>query len=258
MPLTRNWNTNSAWSDYQTAKFYSLIDGNHKLCGMTIYSAARIIGCPKSELEIKLRRLQSQSYVYALQRWRNPYQLYEVTRNVALVELEMLLVTVDTAFANYVPGADNTLEQQIKYKYVRINHETVYLHRTLMTQLQTSSLLEIMYNSARLFVARYRSLNELVYFDKMFESRLPRDCFVNVYSASQESGISRHRDLVSFCTVVFCLLENEEGKLVLTKEDNVEEVIHLHTNDMITFARISHSVELVRREQDRITVNAFF
>jgi hypothetical protein len=33
MPLTRNWNTNNAWSDYQTAKFYSLIDGNHKLCG---------------------------------------------------------------------------------------------------------------------------------------------------------------------------------------------------------------------------------
>jgi hypothetical protein len=113
-------------------------------------------------------QLQSQSYTYALQRWRNPYQLYEVTRNVALEELELLLVTVDTAFANYVPGADNTLEQQIKYKYVRINHESVYLQRTLMTQLQTSDLLGIMYNSARVFVARNRPLNELVYFGKLF------------------------------------------------------------------------------------------
>jgi hypothetical protein len=137
MPLTRNWNTNSAWSDYQTAKFYSLIDGGHKLCGMSAYSAARIIGCPKAELEVKLRRLQSNSYVYALQRWTHPYQLYEVTRNVTLIDLEMLLVTVDTVFASYEPSEDNTLERQMKYKYVIKNHRTVHLHRHLKRRLQS-------------------------------------------------------------------------------------------------------------------------
>lgn len=258
MPFTKNWKTNSVWSDFQTAKFYSLIDGQHKLCDTNDYEAARIIGCPRKQLVAKLTRFTDNKYTYALQRWKDPYQLYEVTRNVPLQDVDILLETVHRVFATYVPGEDATLELQMKYKYVMENHKIVSLQRNLMRKLSTSGLLEIMYNSARAFVAQNRPAKELEYFDIVYTSHLPRDCFVNVYSASHDSGITRHRDLVSFCTVVFCLLDNGEGKLVLTNESNVEEPIHLNSNDMITFARISHSVQSVKRSQDRITVNGFF
>ena len=44
-----NWKRNRDWSDLQTARFYSLIDGNHDLNHGDESEAMRIIGCSRAE-----------------------------------------------------------------------------------------------------------------------------------------------------------------------------------------------------------------
>ena len=112
-------------------------------------------------------------------------------------------------------------------------------------------------SAARSFVADKKDENELKLFYKLFPNELPRDCFINLYPIGQSAGLNNHRDQSSFCSVVYCLL-GDGSNLILIKETGDREEINLKTNDMIVFSRIDHFVPSVYREQNRITVNAFF
>ena len=62
-----NWDRKRVWSDLQTAKFLSLIDGNHELYKCDASGAVRFINCSMKELKSILTRLKGSSYVYPLQ-----------------------------------------------------------------------------------------------------------------------------------------------------------------------------------------------
>jgi hypothetical protein len=76
---------------------------------------------------------------------------------------------------------------------------------------------------------------------------------VILYSANHKSGIIEHRDLVSFCTVVFCLRGNE-GVLTLTLKNNEPYNVCLKSNDFIVFGRIDHCVQVVQMTESRIII----
>ena len=55
-----------------------------------------------------------------------------------------------------------------------------------------------------------------------------------------------------------CLYGTGEGNLVLTKEIGEPLPMNLTSNELVVFARIHHSVNIVARSDKRITLNAFF
>jgi hypothetical protein len=83
--MIKNWNRKTDWTDYQTAKFRSLINGDHKLCNDNERLAQRTVGCPAHQLRRILSKLSGKTYVYPLQRWvvEHPYSLFEISTNVA-------------------------------------------------------------------------------------------------------------------------------------------------------------------------------
>jgi hypothetical protein len=127
---------------------------------------------------------------------------------------------------------------KVKYLYV------VQTSCAISTYLQSSGLFKIMFEAASKFVIENRPHMEIFLFDEMNSSReLPRDCFINLYTARITCGLKPHRDQSSFCSIVFCLSGNSDGKLVLTTECRGEKVVDLQTIDMIVFGRITHYLQ---------------
>ena len=136
--MINNWNRKTDWTDYQTAKFLSLINGDHKLCNDNERLAQRTVGCPAHQLRRMLSRLSGKTYVYPLQRWdvEQPYSLFEISTNVELQINAGLLETIDAVFSTVQPSPDRLLESLIRFKDVISNHVTV--DDTLMSGLQLS------------------------------------------------------------------------------------------------------------------------
>ena len=141
--------------------------------------------------------------------------------------------------------------------YLRTHFKPANITKRLLNAVECSGIWSLLYTVAKSFVETNRP-SELELFTEMYSTELPRDCFINLYDVNFESGISPHRDHVSFCTVVVCLEGNEDDSLVLTQETSEPLSVCLSSNDMIVFARITHYVKVVTRFDRRITLNAFF
>ena len=95
---------------------------------------------------------------------------------------------------------------------------------------------------------------------------MPRDCFVNMYEKNRVSALALHRDHVSFCTVVLCLLIDDAahtenlvgGNLVIVDEIGVEQIMQLNSHEILVFARIDHYVQKETRKSNLITINSIF
>lgn len=140
---------------------------------------------------------------------------------------------------------------------LRSHFKDEILPNQLRTALENSGIWDFLLSTARSYVELNRN-KELTLFNELYLSGLPRDCFINYYDVGVSSGLSAHRDHVSFCTIVLCLCGNGEGNLVLTQETTLPITINLSSNDVITFARIEHYVDIVCRSAQRVTLNAFF
>ena len=141
--------------------------------------------------------------------------------------------------------------------YLRSHFRSAKISRRLSNALVNSGISELVYTKALSFVEDNRN-SDVELFKSMYSSKLPRDCFINLYDADLKSGIAAHRDHVSFCTVVVCLEGNSEGNLVITQETGELVTVSLFSNEMLVFARIDHYVNVVVRSEKRITLNAFF
>ena len=120
------------------------------------------------------------------------------------------------------------------------------------------NILGLIYDAAHNFIATNRP-NEIKLFETFYPTKLPHDSFVSVYESGRESGIMKHSDHVSFCTVVFCLQgTGGEKDLTLILESNDTFEVPLSASDLIVFGRIEHFVGFRSRSERRITINAFF
>ena len=139
-----NWKRNRDWSDLQTARFYSLIDGNHDLNHGDESEAVRIIGCSRAELMKMISRLKSATYVYPLQMWKHPYSIFEVNTITPLVHPEGFLNAVSSILAS-VPAS---YEEFLRFKYIISNH-VENDDPSLMNMLQGSGIFGILHSSKR-------------------------------------------------------------------------------------------------------------
>jgi hypothetical protein len=250
-----NWNGTHEWSDLMYARFLNVVIHEGGLT-CELNDAAKYIGCSQSSLLQRLSRLKTMRYEYTLQKWSKTakYVQYDVIENAVQHDLEELKMMILIKLPGTVNEADG-VTVDVKFLFTTVNHKS--LRSKIALTIVKEGLLKLMYNAARKFVVDNRPFNEIALFDGMFHNELPRSCFVNLYPIGITSGLKRHRDQSSFCSVVLCLLESE-GHLILTTETNEEIKVHLKSNDMIVFSRISHYVEEVSRTKNRITINVFF
>ena len=137
----------------------------------------------------------------------------------------------------------------VETKSSALCHKQSDVPKGLRLTLVTSKIWELLYSAASSFISKNRP-TELQLFKKMFPLERPCDCFLNLYDVGLTSGIAKHSDHVSFCTVVLCLKGNGEGNLTLTQEDGKQPVtISLQVCELIVFARIEHRVEITIRSQ---------
>jgi hypothetical protein len=250
------WSRTRGLTDVQMAKFMSFVDGrgNIRSVDLTLSAVSRIIGCSTARLKELMRRLKNPNYSYQLQLWSNEsYRLFytapfEGSTVTALMEISHIFCRLRARNEN--PSVS------VKSKYVISNGRK--LHHGLLKALLTSGIMNAIYETAKSFVENNRPDIEFHMFSSMFQNRLPSDCFVNSYPAGITSGVNKHRDHVSFCTVVLCLEGQCDGGLVLTTEMGQPHNAMLQSNEMIVFGRIDHLVNIALRTQERITLNCFF
>ena len=258
----KNWERRrTGWSDIQNAKFIALIDGRGKfivVLGLDIDDRCRFICGTEVALSVYLTRMNGSNYKYPLQKWKGTkYTIYQQGVHQGFSQKFIRSIS---SFASKGKVVSNGLEVAVATMYFRQNFaETKDVTPVLSESLTASGIWAFFYDHARAFVSDNRGKVELTVFDEIYSKKLPRDCFVNVYAVGAIAcGINPHRDHVSFCTVVLCLLGNNEGNLKLRLETNETVSIPMVSNDFIVFARIEHSVEISTREHKRITINAFF
>jgi hypothetical protein len=257
-----NWEKPHGLNDLQNAKFISLIDADGKLPNLdegkpNIRDTARYIGCSPFQLRSLLKRMKSANYQFPLQRWEKSYVLFQPHKSAFEGTFEELNQSIVKALSRMRTHVPDSLSVNVKSKYYIANH-IQNKEDGILDILMRTNIFETIHRVARQFVIDNRSLSELNLFDRLFANKLPRDCFFNYYPADSMAGVNVHRDQTSFCTVVLCLFGTPEGNLVLTRETNETETVHLQTNDIIVSARIDHFVEEAIRTECRITLNAFF
>ncbi len=260
--MMKNWQRKrTGWSDVQNAKFIALIDGRGNfivVVGLDIDDRSRFICGTEVALSVYLTRMNGSNYKYPLQKWKGTK--YTIYQQGVYQGFSQKFIRSISSFGSKGKAVSNGLEVAVATMYFRQNFmETKDVTPTLRESLTASGIWAFFYNHARAFIAANRSKNELLLFDRIYSTELPRDCFVNVYAVGAIAcGINPHRDHVSFCTVVLCLLGNNEGNLNLCLETGETVSIPMVSNDFIVFARIEHSVDVSKREHKRITINAFF
>lgn len=253
-----NWQRKCIWSDSKNARFIQLIDGRGNLYLEDLDRSRLHVGCKIDELVDRLNLFKTFAFKYPLQKWRGvSYKLFEYYSMVEIPEKESLMLEVHTMLKKTAASAKGELEVKVVTAYLRKHFEPAKITKRLCNAIRTSQIYERLYAAAHSFVKTNRS-HELKLFEKMYLSKHPRDCFINLYDLDLESGIATHRDHVSFCTVVVCLQGNSEGNLVITQETGELLTVSLSSNEMIVFARVEHSVDIVTRSEKRITLNAFF
>lgn len=256
MPQILNWKRRRCgWTDGQNAKFMSLVNGKGDFVVFVI-SPRRFIGCKEDELALYLTRFRGGSYEYPLQEWIAPsYVLYN--QGVSQPYPSRFTRSIEMFVSKEKP-VSNGLEVSVATVYLREHFapSTKVLKR-LRQLLDASGIWDLFYRTAHTFISTNRP-NEVALFERIYPTMLPRDCFVNVYDVGISCGINPHRDHVSFCTVVLCLVGSNEGNLKLLLDTGEEVTISMKTNDIVVFARIQHSVGITMRTHKRITINAFY
>ena len=254
--MVLNWRKRAKWSDVQNAKCIKLIDGRGNLYNNDS-APERYVCCDGDQLKKRLKLMYSVHYKYPLQRWiGDSYNLFERSI-VDIPKKKSLMKNVQLLLGKGKPSATGQLEVKVVTVYLRTHFKPAEIPKPLLNAIEDSGIWELMYTVAKAFVKTNRP-NELELFKEMYSTKLPRDCFINLYDVNSESGINPHRDHVSFCTIVVCLEGNKDDSLVLTQETSKPLSVCLSSNDMIVFARITHYVKLVTRSDRRITLNAFF
>lgn len=258
-PMPFNWETNRQMSDVKYARFLHIICDNGTFQeGVDFSTAQMYIKCSYAELKENQRRMRSFQYQFVLQKWDKSvaYVQFQITENVLQTDIAHLTERM-VYFMSKIKDKSDGVTTNVKYLYVVVFG--VPTSCAISTYLTESGLYKIMFEAARKFVIDNRPLMEISLFDEMYSSRgLPQDCFINFYTVGVTSGLKPHRDQSSFCSVVFCLLGNSDGKLVFTTECREEKIVDLKTNDMIVFGRITHYLQETNRTSNRITINAFF
>jgi hypothetical protein len=199
------WQKKSTISDHANASFLAAVDGNGDFYSrhMTITILSRQMRCTKDVVDKCIRRLKSPDYSYPLQRWSatKEYKLFSHTTE----DFEIPL-------ANYVADIESTIKT-LKQKRTSDGLSklvtTVPLlsgglidNESLLAKAVRCGIIEKMYKAAWNYIKTNRSHKELQMFEGMFPEQNPKTCFVNIYTARINSGIGRHRDHVSFCTVM--------------------------------------------------------
>jgi hypothetical protein len=253
-----NWmRYRSGWSDIQNAKFISSVDGEGMF--LTVGNHKRHIDCTEKDLALNVSRLQNGSYEYPLQRWIGSNYVLFNQLVVEIPSLQQLICSVELFASKGRPSpSSGVLEVSVVTVYLRVSFAPSPRIPKLLERLLTESgMWELFYDTALEFITTNRH-NELKQFTRIYSSKLPRDCFINLYDVGVRCGVKPHRDHVSFCTVVLCLVGSGEGNLVIKQETGENLSVSLRSKDLLVFARIVHSVEILTRTNKRITINAFF
>ena len=164
--------------------------------------------------------------------------------------------TIESIVTNDVVDWQTLLLATTSKSWPRERSQKLELPKYLDAALTDSNILVFLHSKAKEFIRANRPY-EYSSLEQMFPE-YPRDCFLNLYDTGVSCGIRTHSDHVSFCTVVFCLKGNGEGNLYLTNEYNEIVNVQLFSDDLVTFARIIHGVDISTRTDKRITLNAFF
>ena len=204
----------------------------------------------------RVRQMGFGQYQFPLQRWIGAYEIYRIDA-VEIPEKDAFMIEVQKLINEGKLAAEGSLEVGVVTMYLRNHFKPTNVPKRLKDATQECGIWGILHRTARSFVEANRPA-ELDLFDDMYESGLPRACFINFYGVDVISGVLPHRDHVSFCTIVLCLYGTGEGNLVLTKETGEPLPVSLTSNELVVFARIHHSVNIVARSDKRITLNAFF
>ena len=236
-------------TDSQIAKLLSIVDGKGNFLCCVPLNPGKFV----SELLAKLSKFGTSEFTYPLQSWKGSYVIYE-KKSVEVSNIEELLRCALRIFVGIRRYRD-AIGKSIK---------TIYLCGDFTdtcgcVMSVDDAVWRLLFVSAREFVKKNRA-SEITLFNKIYIGEKPRDCFINLYESGSTSSLSRHRDHVSFCTIVLCLLNDasEGGNLVLFDERGKEQVIPLRSEEMIVFARIEHYVQSSTRKSNRVTMNAFF
>jgi hypothetical protein len=251
-----NWQRKTTWTDVQNAKCIKLIDGRGNVYDKDL-TPQRYICCDEGQFNKRLKLMSSLHYKYPLQRWiGDSYVLFEKSI-VEIPKKKTFMTQICKLLHKGKESKEGLLEVKVVTVYLRSHFIAAGLDKPLTNAIEGSGIWPLMYDTAKAFVETNRP-NELELFKEMYSTKLPRDCFINLYDVNLESGIDIHCDHVSFCTIVLCLEGNKDDSLVLIQETNEPLSVTLSTNDMIVFARIKHYVKVVTRSDRRITLNAFF
>ena len=250
------WLRRRGFTDVQMARFISYVDGKGDFTSndLTLAAVSRSIGCTTAQLAKQMRRLKNPHYSYQLQLWT--IASYRLFYTVPFVGSTVAVLTEISRIFCRLRARSDMPSFSVKSKYVINNGRK--LNHALLKVLLKSGIMDAIYETARSFVERNRPYHEFNMFSSMFQNHLPSDCFINSYPAGMTSGVHKHRDHVSFCTVVFCLEGQCDGGLVLTTEMGQPHNSMLQSNEMIVFGRIDHLVNITVRAQERITLNCFF
>lgn len=253
-----NWDKKRTWSDRDNAIFFASVFGDG-----TFVHADRIKQLPRHSQTIKeftkrIYHIKSVAYMHPLQKWRGDYVIFHQSSNVVgQNDIYQLQKIVTKWFVSKKPADKLGLSKNVITQYLTVVNTVQKVPVQLSIYLEKLKLFGLVHDAARNFIATNRQ-HELKLFDKFYPTAVPPDCFVSVYETGCVSGISRHCDHVSFCTVVLCLKGTAGKDLTLTQENNEDFVVPLSAGDLIVFARIGHFVEFRARTERRITLNAFF
>jgi hypothetical protein len=250
-----NWERTREWSDFQNAKFISVVNGKGEFYINDIAEARRFTDCKIDMLHKRIKRMTSGTYTYPLQKWSGSYKLFERSK-IEIPRRKTLMKNIGIFLTKDAHTEDGSVERKMVIKHLRM-HSKNTMSTNISRSVNNSDIWTTLHGAAQSFVAKNRPI-ELELFNLLYSSKLPRDCFINLYDIGTKSGLLAHRDHVSFCTVVLCLSGNGDGNLVLIDETTLPITISLHSDEMIVFARIEHSVKIKIRFEERITINAFF
>ena len=172
-------------------------------------------------------------------------------------EIKRLQKIVTKWFVSKKPADKLGLSENVITQYLTVVNAVQKMPVQISSYLEKLKIFGLVYDAARKFIDTNRP-HEIYLFDKFYPTAVPPDSFVSVYESGCVSGISRHSDHVSFCTVVLCLKGTVGKDLTLTQENNEPFMVPMSAGDLIVFARIGHFVEFRNRTERRITLNAFF
>ena len=224
MSTLLNWQKKRTWSDKENAIFLVSRYGNGASMEKRILKKLPLLKVDKSRLMQRIYAMKTDAYKHPLQTWEGSYVLnvqFPVPTDRS--NMDELMTEVIKWFHNVVASDVSGLSTNVITQDVSVHRKIQKIPAGIASSFTNLKLLDCMHNAATNFIAMNRP-NELKLFLKCYPTNVPRDCFVSIYDSGCESGILKHSDHVSFCTVVFCLQGSidESKDLILTLENNEE------------------------------------